>query len=72
MHILCSFCKTLLLRNPYLWWDTGKVRDTCHGVCRLSSKGSVNNVIILVITEMNCSCNYMQAELDINTYQPAK
>jgi len=35
----------------------------------LSCKGSVNNVIIHVITEMNCSCNYIQAELDINIYQ---
>ncbi len=54
-------CKTLLL---LLRWDTGKVRHRFGGMGGfkggLRCKEWVNSVIINVIAEMNCKCNYMQ------------
>ncbi len=52
---------TLLL---LLRWDTGKVRDRFSRMGwvkgGLRCKEWVNSVIINVITEINCKCNYMQ------------
>ncbi len=53
------YCKTLLL----LRWETGKVRDRFGGMGMfkggLRCKGWVNSVIINVITQINCRCNYI-------------
>jgi len=49
--VFVLYCKTLLL---LLRCDTGKVRDSCGGMCRfkggLRCKGRVNGVITNVIT----------------------
>ncbi len=55
------YLKTILL---LLRWDTGNVRDmfSCMGRFKggLRCKGWVNSVIIHLITEINCRCNYIK------------
>ncbi len=64
VYLLCSYC----IANTFaaIEVDTGQVRDWFGGMGRFSCKGSVNSVIINVITEINHRCKYMQVFLKYN------